>query len=108
MGNAIVFTPVQPGITDSVLYTGPVGGIILSHVVATNLTGAAATLTMTVHRVISGQTEPVCTALSVGASVMEDVLNPAKLAYGGLRLDAGDTLHASASAAASVTVTATS
>ncbi len=106
MGSAIVAS-AQPGTGDSVLYTGPAGGIILSHLYASNVTGAAATLTMSVHRVLSGQTEPVCTALSVGASVMEDIINPAKLAYGGLRLDAGDTLHASAGTASAVTVTAT-
>jgi hypothetical protein len=106
MGTAIVAS-TQPGTADSVMYTGPAGGIILSQIYAANLTGSAVPLTMAVQRVISGQTEPVCTALSIGASVMEEVLDPAKLAYGGLRLDSGDTLHASAGTAAAVTVTAT-
>ena len=106
MGSAIVYTG-QPGTADAAIYTGPAGGIILSQIYAANLTGAAVPLTMTVHRVISGQIEPVATALPIGASTMQELLNPAKLAYGGLRLDAGDTLHASAGTASAVTVTAT-
>jgi hypothetical protein len=102
----IVYTG-QPGSTDTVLYTGPAGGIILSQIYAANLTGSPVPLTMTVQRVISGQTEPVATALSIGADTMQELLNPGRLAYGGLRLDAGDTLHASAGTAEAVTVTAT-
>ena len=106
MGNAIVAS-TQPGTADATIYTGPAGGIVLSQVYAANLTGSPVTLTVSVNRVQTGQTEPVCTALSVAASTMEELLSPARLAYGGLRLDVNDTLHALASVASAVTVTAT-
>jgi hypothetical protein len=103
----IVVNPVQPGTADSILYTSAVNGATIGHVFATNVTGGPVTLTLTIHRAISGNVETIANALNIGASTMQDVLNDVLLALGELVFFTGDTLHASASAAASVTVTAT-
>jgi hypothetical protein len=71
------------------------------------VTGGAITLSLSLHRAISGNVEVIANALSIGASTMLDILDGVLLALSELVFFTGDTLHASASTASAVTVTAT-
>ena len=103
---AIVYSG-QPGLTDAILFTSVANGSTISKIFAVNATGAAVTVTLTIHRVISGNIDTIASAVSVAANTMVEITQDRLLALGEYVLENGDTLHGSASAAASVTVTAT-
>lgn len=93
----------QPSTSDAVLYTAT-SDTPFSHVVAQNATGGAATVTLSVHRSISGAVEPIATALSVPATSALSLLNGRLLTYNEVILYNGDTIHGLASAGTTITV----
>ena len=96
----------QPATSDAALYTASGSPKTFSNLVAVNATSGAVTLTLSVVRSLSGETEPICTALSLPThSAVSLVYDPLE-ALGEVVLDVGDALHGLASAGSSITVTA--
>jgi hypothetical protein len=92
------------GTSDSAVITAA-ADTLLSGIVAINGTGSSAALNLSVHRG-SGQTETLASALNVPADSAIRPVDMAKMALGAVLLRIGDTLHASASAATTVTLLA--
>lgn len=93
----------QPTTSDAVLYTAT-SDTPFSHVVAQNATGGAATVTLSVHRSLSGAVETIASALSVPATSALSLLNGRLLTYNEVILYSGDTIHGLASAGTTITV----
>jgi hypothetical protein len=96
----------QPGTSDAALYTASGSPAAFPNLVAVNATSGAVTVSLSVHRAVSGVTETICSALSVPAHGAVSLLDDHELALEEVLLEPGDSLHGSASAATSVTVTA--
>jgi hypothetical protein len=96
----------QPGTSDAALYTASGSAVVFPNLVAVNATSGAVTLSLSVHRAVSGVTETICDTLSVPAHGAVSLLDDHELFLGGVELEPGDSLHGSAGAATSVTVTA--
>lgn len=96
----------QPGTSDAALYTSSGSGVIVQHLVAVNATGSAVTLTLSVHRAVSGAVETICSALSIPTLNAVELAYDVDLAEEGIELQNGDSLHGSAGTATAVTVTA--
>jgi hypothetical protein len=90
------------GTSDSAVITAA-ADTLLSGIVAINSTGSAATVNLSVHR---GKTETLASALNVPADSVIRPVDMAKMALGAVLLRIGDTLHANASAATTVTLLA--
>jgi hypothetical protein len=101
---AVLYTG-QPGTSDSALYTASGSGVIAAGIFVQNATESDAQVTLTVHRATSGTIEALVTSLDVPAGYAGQVLDQGMLAYAGLMLRVGDSLHGSCSAASSVSVT---
>ena len=96
----------QPTTSDAALYTASGSPATFANIMAVNTTGGAVTLTLSVHRSLSGEVETICTALSLPThSAVSLVYDPLE-ALGEVVLDVGDALHGLASAGSSITVTA--
>lgn len=93
----------QPTTSDAVLYTAT-SDTPFSHVVAQNATGGAATVTLSVHRSLSGAVETIASATSVPATSALSLLNGRLLTYNEVILYSGDTIHGLASAGTTITV----
>jgi hypothetical protein len=96
----------QPGTSDAALVTASGTPKTFANLVAVNATGAAVTLSLSVHRSVSGVVETIANALSIPANSAVSLLDDHELALEEVELEPGDSLHGSASAATSVTVTA--
>ena len=94
----------QPGTSDGALITAS-SDLILTGLVASNATGGAATVSVSLHRA-NGQVETFATALPVAAGAAEQIVNNSLMALGGVLVRNGDSLHGSASAGATITVLA--
>ena len=96
----------QPATSDAALYTASGSPVTFSSLVAVNATGGAVTLSLSVHRSLSGEVETICDTLSLPThSAVSLVYDPLE-ALGEVVLDDGDSLHGLASAGTSITVTA--
>ena len=95
----------QPSTSDAALYTSS-GTTTITNILAINATGGASTITLSVHRVISGAVEVIAAAVAVPAtSALELVYDPQE-ALEEIVLDNGDSLHGLAGNATTVTVLA--
>ena len=104
----IAYGPTELPTGDTVLVTAASdSATTIGHLFVTNTTDSAATVTVTIHRAISGNVEAIANAVSVAANSAQDLLDPAQLTYGALVLMPNDTLHGSAGTASAVTLTAT-
>ena len=95
----------QPSNADAALYTSS-GETTVKRIVAQNATGAAHTITLSVHRSLSGNVEQLCSALPVPAGEAVDVFDNRLATYNELLLYNGDSIHGNADAATAVTVLA--
>jgi hypothetical protein len=95
----------QPGTSDAALYTSS-GETTIRRIVAFNATGTDRTVTLSVHRNLSGNVEQLASALAVDAGEAVDVLDNRLLTYNELVLYDGDSIHGLASAATAVNVLA--
>jgi hypothetical protein len=101
----------QPGTSDATLYT-PSSNTVLTGLIAYNTGGTDRTVTVHVVRGASGQDDSIASAVSVPAGTAVKLIDPAKLALGGIVLRAADgpyaadLLKGSASAATAVTLLA--
>jgi hypothetical protein len=96
----------QPATSDAALYTASGSPKTFASLVAVNTTSGAVTLTLSVHRSLSGEVETICDTLSLPAhSAVTLEYDPAE-ELGEIVLDPGDALHGLASAGTSITVTA--
>jgi hypothetical protein len=101
----------QPGTSDAALFT-PTSDVILSGLLAYNSTGTDRTVTVHVIRGTSGQDESIASAVTVPAGAAVRLIDPSKLALGGIVLRAAsgpypaDVLKGSASAATAVNLIA--
>ena len=82
----------QPATTDAALYTSS-GVTTISHIVAINATGGASTITLSVHRSLSGQAEVIAAAKPVPATSAVELVYDPNLALNEIVLDNGDSLH---------------
>jgi hypothetical protein len=96
----------QPGTSDAALYTASGSAKTFASLVAVNATGAAVTLSLSVHRSISTDVETICAALSIPTLSAVSLLDDPRLALEEVELEPGDSLHGSAGTATAVTVTA--
>jgi hypothetical protein len=96
----------QPGTSDAALYTASGSAAVFPNLVAVNATSGAVTLSLSVHRAISGVVETICNALSIPAHSAVSLLDDHELFLGEVELEPGDSLHGLAGAATSITVTA--
>jgi hypothetical protein len=95
----------QPATTDAALYTSS-GTTTLTHIVAINATGGASTITLSVHRAISGAVEVIAAAVPVPATSALELVYDVDEALEEIVLDNGDSLHGLAGNATTVTVLA--
>jgi hypothetical protein len=101
---AIVYSG-QPATSDAALFTAT-SNTPITHIIASNATGGAATLTLSIHRIGSGNVEVLATALSVGASAALSLVSDRLLADEEYILYNGDSLHGLASAGTTISVLA--
>lgn len=92
----------QPASSDAALFTASATTPV-AHVVAVNGTPSAATVSLSVHRSLSGEVETFAASLPLAAlSAAELVYDPSE-ELGEIVLDPGDSLHGSASGASPAT-----
>lgn len=89
----------SPPLSDGTLVTAS-STTAVAHAVAVNGTALAATVSLSVHRAISGVTETVAAALPLAAVSAQDLVFDAQEAMEEILLYAGDTLHGSATGTA--------
>lgn len=88
-----------PASSDATLYTAP-STVVVAHVVAVNPTALPATVSLSVHRSLSGVTETFAASQPLAPlSAAELVYDPGE-EMGGIELNPADTLHGSASGTA--------
>lgn len=95
----------QPGTSDAALYTAS-SETPIDKLVAVNATGGAVTLTLSVHRAISGVAESLCSALSIPTETALSLVEDRLLALEEILLLPGDSLHGLAGSGSSITVIA--
>lgn len=100
--SAILYN-AQPATSDAALYTAT-SDTPFTHVIAQNATGGAATVTLSVHRALSGAVETIASALSVPANSALSLIQDRLLADEEVILYANDTIHGLASAGSTITV----
>jgi hypothetical protein len=96
----------QPTATNAALYTnGTTSAVPIKKIVAVNATGGAATITLTLRRSLSGNTEATTPgAVSVPANSALSLVEDRLLALDEIVVDPGDALWGVASAPATITV----
>jgi hypothetical protein len=104
---AVIKYDAQLGTRDTAILTASSGAATIAHAFVANRTGGAVTLNLSVHRAISGNVETFASGLSVAAGTMQDTLVDRLLALGAIVFMPNDSIHASAGAATSHTVTLT-
>jgi len=102
-GSPVIWTGQVPT-SDTVVTSGTV---LVSHLVATNGSGAGVTISVTVHRALSGEVENVYSGFTINAGTSLDLMQDRLFALGGIALMGADTLHVSAGTAGAITLTAT-
>jgi hypothetical protein len=93
----------QPATSDAALYTAT-SDTTISKIIAYNTTGGAATVTLSIHRSLSGTVETIATALSIGASAASSLVEDRLEADEEILLLNGDSLHGLASAGSTINV----
>lgn len=89
----------QPPLSDGTLFTASATTPV-AHAIAVNGTALPATVSLSVHRSISGVTEVVAASVPLPAVSAQDLIFDAQEAMEEILLYAGDTLHGSASGTA--------
>jgi hypothetical protein len=96
----------QPGTSDAALFTASGSASVFPNLIAVNTTSGPVTVSLSVHRAISGVVETIANALSIPAHGAVSLLTDYEEELGEVVLEPNDSLHGSAGAATSVTVTA--
>ena len=100
--SAILYN-AQPSTSDAALYTAS-ANTPFTKVIAQNATGGAATVTLSVHRAISGAVETIASAVSVPANSALSLIEDRLLADEEFILYNNDSIHGLASAGTTITV----